>query len=365
MNRLVYEKLHISTSFIKGQDYLDIKGSVVLTDELTGGWKEGGNIRATVLSSNWSNQSFTVLTAGIDEKLFNCASCLEANNLKTGTVAFIIESDFGGVEREHEDRAFFDLNSFLYEVLQTDIIVTFLPFDPSVIKQLGYVRAWGPDKRAYSIKYNDGWTPSSSVFTQVETKSHESTVDVGWPTAPLLNRLRSVSLTETVPGLSEIGKCVVELFKDNGNIPLTKQQILKVLELNEEDEEDLSMALMDLLDLDLLEESDLKEEEKQAEEAILGGQDLLQAVQERDYAKVQKILLQRGVQVNEVLSDGRYALFIAIENMDLDMTKLLLEAGVDPNYENEDGMTALKLCWLTRNRAAEALLRKYGASLDM
>ncbi|MGV2886011.1 ankyrin repeat domain-containing protein [Paenibacillus taichungensis] len=367
MNHLEYEKLHISTSFIKGQDYLDIRAGVTLTDERTGFSKEGeGHIRAILISSNWTGQSFTQLTAGMDESLFNCASCLEAHNLTTGTAAFIVESEFGASERAHEDRAFVDLDSFLQEVLNSDIIVTFLPFSPERKRQLGFMRVWGPDRKSYSIKYIAGsgeMVASVAVQTGTGVDDEDS---ASWPVGPILNRLRCISLAESAPSLSVGAKKIVELFKGNGNVPLTKQMILNAVELNEDD---LSMALMELLELDLLDESVLKEEEVEPVQEVIkpiyGDLNLLQAVKDRKHTIVKELLQQPGVQINDIDAEGRNALFIALDNSDLDMTRLLLEAGIDPNYENEDGMTAIKLCWLTRNRAAESLLREYGAELDM
>ncbi|RRJ54691.1 ankyrin repeat domain-containing protein [Paenibacillus oralis] len=366
-NRLEYEKLKISTSFVKGREFLDITGSVILTDERTGFSKEGGYIRAIVISSKWTRQSFIELTAGIDEKLFNCACCLDAHNLSAGTVAFLMESEFVGSERSHEDRAFVDLFSFLQEVLSSDIIVTFLPFSLEVKKQQGFIRVWGPDKRSYSISYN---AVSNEMLTldsvEGQIGADEAAATPNWSVAPVLNRLRSVSLAEGVSWHSEGAKKVVELFKENENAPLTKQQILNAVVLNEDD---LSMAMMELLDLDLLEEWELKEEEEKETQdeikPIFERKDFLQAVYDREHSKVQELLRQPGVQVNDIDADGRNAMFIALENKDLDMVRLLLEAGIDPNYENEDGMTAIKICWLTRNHSAESLLREYGAELDI
>lgn len=369
MSRLEYEKLNIATSFINGQDYLDITGRVQLTDESIGFSREGGCIRAFVISSRWTSQSFTELTAGMDEKLYNCANCLEAHNLGAGTAAFIVGSEFVASEREHEERAFIDLDSFLQDVLGCEIIVTFLPFNPELKRRQGYTRIWGPDKRSYSIKYDLG-----EVVQNAEIYVDYDETELGFPNAnggPLLNKLRSVSMAEAGGELSEGAMRIVNFFKENGNAPFSKEQIMDAIELQEDD---LSFAMMELLNLDLLVELEGKEEvqemvdeetAQESEHTDIQDGSFLQAVLSRQYDKVRDLLWQPGVQINEVDGEDRNALFIALDNRDIEMVKLLLEAGIDPNFENEDGLTAIKMCWLIRFREAEVLLREHGAELDL
>lgn len=365
INRLEYEKLCISTSYIKHQDYLKLSGSISLLDERTGINKKGGEIQAFVLSSNWSQQLFSNVAAGIDELVYNCATCLEAHNIVDGRAAFIIKSEFSGIYREYETRAFVDFNAFIQDALQCDSFITFLPFDSEVMKELGYFRCWGPDKRSYSIKCRMDNFPLTLSLGKVEHASSMSEIEY-WPTSPLLNRLYSVPLAEKATGLSKDAKKVIELFKVNGNTALTKIQILQKVELNEDE---LSMAMLELLEHDLLDESEspsnVEIETIPNKIQSFSPTDFIQAVKSKNYSKVRDILLEPGFQVNNVEMEGTCALFIALEDKDIEMAKLLLEGGADPNYESEDGMTAIKLCWLTNNRAAEVMLREYGAELDM
>jgi len=355
---LDYEKLLVTMSFIKGQNYLDINCKVLLSDERTGLREEGGHLRAVVISSNWSQESFSVITDGIDVEANNCAKCLESNNIIEGTVGIILDSDFGGRYRAYESKAFVDLTALMNDVLLCDFIVTPLPISPELKKNLGFHYVNGTDYESYSIRYNNiGPTLIS------ETNPLNDLPELIWPTTQILNRLHSVPFAESVPGLSAQAKRIVSLFKSNGNLAMTKSQIIHELDVAEDE---ISLAMMELLDYELLEETYLKEGEPSLEnDRTICGMDFFQSIQNSDHEKVEALLRRTDLSVNDVGEDGRNALFMAIENKDMKMIEILLKSGADPNYEFEDGMTAIKLCWLTQYRAAESLLKEYGAKLDL
>lgn len=363
MKQLMYENLCISASYLKGQDYLDLTCTVLLNEERTGTTTEGGTIRAAIISSNWTSLSFTDIAAGLDENILECARCLELNNLTTGTAAFITESECKGIEREYEAKAFEDLTSYLTEVLHCDLIITYMPFNKDTSARLGYKRV-----RAMNFSYlvriqNDSHTPFSSPHREVENYNDEEDPSIiDWAGKVILNRLSNDYRPELIFGLSNGARCVFELFNDNGNIPLTKSHIYKSLDLSEDD---LSYCMMELLEKGIMEEEiDETEIDMIQEDSPIKSIGLLEAVQNKEYDTVCKLLQDSNVDVNEVDNNGQNALFIALRHKELELIKLLLEAGIDPNYEDSEGLTAMKLCWISRNRDAENLLKKYGATLD-
>lgn len=366
MKRLEYDKLSIATSFTAHQDYLELSGSVALIDERTGESTEGGVIQAFIISSKWTHQLFSDFTDGIHEQVYKCAACLEAHNIVDGKAAIIIKSEFSGIYREYETKAFEDITAFMQDVLECDSFITFLPFRKEVFNDLGYVSVWGPDQKAYSIKCRTGKISVASSSDEMNL-NRMMPVNENSSTLPILNRLKSVTMAVKTTGLSKDARRVIELFKENGNMALTKNQIFQTAGL---DEDDLSMAMMELLEVDLIDE--LKSEsnshyedsiQKNKESYVL--HDFLQAIQLKDYSTVSKILNNPDFQVNDTEIEGRSALLIALEEKNNEMVRLLLEGGADPNYESEEGVTPIKLCWLTNNREAESLLIEYGAEIDM
>jgi hypothetical protein len=294
----------------------------------------------------------------MDERLENCIRCLEEYDLFVGKVAVILESEFAGEFRGYEERAFIDLTHYLEQALHVDHTITFLPFDRSVKKRLGYQRTWGPDKRSYSIRTARQFEPRDC---ECEMNVHEEPLLLS--TGSIYNRLRSVPTGELLSKLSEEAREVVSVLDQAGGRALTKTNILSSVSFSEED---LSMAMLELIENDLLEE--ITEQQTatvvRTEEKDKGELSILGEVHKRDVGRVRK-LLQAGANINELTDDGRNALFIAIENKDTDMAEILLQEGIDPNYESSDGTTALKLCWRTQNRTIEKLLSRYGAGISL
>lgn len=354
MNHITYLGLEISTIFTKGQDYLNLSGGVHILDERTGIDEIGGKINATVLSEQWGEQNIRSAAAGMDVRLERCIRCLEEYDSDLGKVAVILESEFAGEFRAFAEQAFIDLTHFLEQVMDVDHIITFLPFDQTVQLRLGYQKMWGPDKRPYSIR-------TTRMLSSDDGKGY--TESPACATRVIYNRLRTKPAREVWDKLSEDAKKVVSVLEQAGGRALTKANILGSVPFSEED---LSMAMLELIELDLLEEITehaaesvvIPEIKKPSQLSILGD------VEKRDIGRVRE-LLEAGANINEIRVDGKNALFIAIENNDTDMVDLLLQHGIDPNYESADGTTALKLCWRTQNRAIEKLLGKYGAKISL
>lgn len=67
---------------------------------------------------------------------------------------------------------------------------------------------------------------------------------------------------------------------------------------------------------------------------------LLNAVQ-WGYKDMVKLLLDAGAEVDKQAQDGRYALFVALDNEDYDMADLLLSHGANPLLTDDRGESAL------------------------
>lgn len=357
MSNISYMGLVINTIFNKGQDYLELSCSIRLMDEQSGHEEDGGCITTIVLSDQWGTQNVVSIATGMDAKLKDSIRCLELYDLFVGKVAVILECGTVGKFRAFEDQAFIDLTHYLDQAMHVDHTITLFPFNRSVKSSLGYKRTWGPDKRSYSIKTIRHFESVKYEDATIEYDENTSVLS-----GPIYNKLRIIPSAEYLERLSEDAKEIIVVLSNAGGRALTKAMILEGVTISEEH---LSLAMLELIENDLLEETTepKAEDNTSSTNGVRIGESLLKEVQNRNVEKVREMLSVEGANIDELTEDGRNALFIAIENKDTKMVEVLLQGGVDPNYESYDGTTALKMCWRSQNRSIEKLLGQYGAEI--
>ena len=84
---------------------------------------------------------------------------------------------------------------------------------------------------------------------------------------------------------------------------------------------------------------------------------LINAAREQDWAMIQTLLSDKGVDVNATEADGTTALAHAVYRDHVESVRALLDAGADPNIANDYGVTPLSLAMENRSLSmVEALL---------
>src|SRR3990167_2673183 len=81
-------------------------------------------------------------------------------------------------------------------------------------------------------------------------------------------------------------------------------------------------------------------------------------------AKIDKLLIDRKVDINKPDVTGRTALHWAVDNADLEMVKLLLHNGANPNAYTSSGLSVLVYPILRQQNDIKHLLYQYNAKLD-
>ena len=87
---------------------------------------------------------------------------------------------------------------------------------------------------------------------------------------------------------------------------------------------------------------------------------LIQAVKDQDIATA-RVLLDSGIDVNEIEADGSKALHWSIHRDNAEISRLLIEAGIDVNAKNRYEVAALSLAANNGNSELVSMLLDAGA----
>src|SRR5690554_1884910 len=96
---------------------------------------------------------------------------------------------------------------------------------------------------------------------------------------------------------------------------------------------------------------------------LLASDNLVNVVASGDKARALE-MMQAGVDVTAVLSDGSTALLYAAHQGDAQLSAALLQAGADPNVANEYGAFPLSEATMSGSVEVVELLLEQGAAVD-
>jgi ankyrin repeat protein len=94
---------------------------------------------------------------------------------------------------------------------------------------------------------------------------------------------------------------------------------------------------------------------------LIDGKSILQHAMECDCVDIIYLLINQGVNLNQLFTEGSTPLIVACEKINYELTEHLLKNGANPNGTNKNNMTAIWFSALDENEEFVKLLMSYGA----